>query len=68
MEKDEETKCRICNDKLTVKHILVQCPGLEEERKKVKLSTSLREILADDEGRIRQVLKFLKNTGYYDQI
>lgn len=32
----------------TVKHILVECLGLEEKRRKVGMCISMREILADD--------------------
>lgn len=60
--------CQWCNELLTVKHLLVECISLDEERKKVGLPISLREILADDEERIESVICYLKNINVYNSL
>ncbi|XP_058827768.1 uncharacterized protein LOC131687689 [Topomyia yanbarensis] len=68
LERDEPPKCRVCNERLTVKHIIAFCPGLEDERRSTGLPTSMREALADDDASINIVIEFFKKTGYFESI
>lgn len=68
LERTSEPVCRNCNSKLTVKHIIADCPALEQERREVGLRPNVREALADQQERIETVIQFFKKIGQYSRI
>ena len=59
--------CSACHVELTVKHILVQCPFYENQRRSnLLLNLSLEEIL-NESAPVEQIVKFLKDINiFYD--
>ncbi|XP_058840735.1 uncharacterized protein LOC131696211, partial [Topomyia yanbarensis] len=43
LEKEDQPRCQRCNAQLTVKHVVVECPLLDDERKKADVPANLRE-------------------------
>lgn len=68
LEKADPPKCTKCNQALTVKHIIVNCPGYNDTREKIGLEPSMREALADDGSQAEKVLQFFKEIGLIDAI
>ncbi|XP_058817570.1 uncharacterized protein LOC131680873 [Topomyia yanbarensis] len=68
LEKEDPPHCRRCNARLTVKHIVAECPLLDEERKKENVPANIREALADDKIRATNLLNFFKNIRLYNEI
>ena len=61
-------QCTTCQVVFTVKHMLLQCPVFSNERRaNLLLNLSLSDILGED-GRVENVLKFLKDIGYFYDI
>ena len=61
-------QCPPCNVDFTVRHILVECPMFENERRANHLlNKSLRDILGESSP-VEQVLKFLKDINIFFDI
>ncbi|XP_055522600.1 uncharacterized protein LOC129716789 [Wyeomyia smithii] len=57
IEKAPPPTCQYCGVQLTVQHILIDCRGLEEKRKKYGINGTLTEILANDDAKEKAVLE-----------
>lgn len=69
LEKKPPPNCRWCNaSTLTIKHIIEECSQLDNERQAVGLRANIREALADNKTRAKQVLTFLENIAITDCI
>lgn len=53
---------------LTVKHILIDCPGLGHLRRKYKLSSSIKEILEDNPESLERCIAYLSNAKLLNKI
>lgn len=68
LDKTDPPKCSKCNQVLTIKHIIVNCPGYDAERRKIGLQPNIREALADDSDQAKKVLNFFKEIALIDSI
>ena len=58
--------CHLCQDLLSIKHIIVECPNLAHSRIKWKIPNNIKAALGD-EVVLEKVISFLKeNNFYYD--
>ena len=65
--------CGFCNDAiLTVKHLLIECPNLNQERRRIDVcrrnNTVTMAMLLGDSGPVRDVLKMLQRIGLYNRM
>lgn len=60
LEKKDPPVCTWCNDRLSIKHLIENCPGTENARKTSGVPCNLREALADDQPSATNILKFLE--------
>lgn len=68
LDKEDPPKCQFCNDRLTIKHIIVNCPGLEQLRSSIGIATNIKEALADDKVKMEKILQFLQQANLTKQI
>lgn len=68
LERKDKPNCTFCNEPISIKHIITQCNGLQNERRRLKLPENLREALAEDEDREKQILSFFKSVNLYSKI
>jgi len=64
--------CEICNDAiLTVEHVLLRCPRLNAQRAAVQLrvddNTTIQQVIGE-EAPINNVLQFIRNIGFYQNV
>ena len=57
--------CDHCQEQLSVEHILVRCPVHSSFRQKYHLDGKDLEFLLNDNGPIDDIVKFLKEIGFY---
>ena len=62
---EDPPECTNCDRALSIKHILTECTGFNQERKSIFNSTNLKFILNSEPDKI---LSFLKKTDIYKQI
>ena len=59
--------CQSCQVVLTIEHILVQCPNLENKRRDNLLSNKSLENILNENAPLEQIVKFLKDVNiFYD--
>lgn len=68
MNKEPPPNCQFCNALLTVRHLVTDCPVLDEEGQKLNISTSLQNVLEDNLDKAKNVIQYLKNIDMYKQI
>ena len=68
LDKEDPPKCMYCNDRLTIKHIIVNCPGLDHVREKIGIANSMKEALADDKDSSDKIIQLLQQIGLMKQI
>ncbi|XP_058448987.1 uncharacterized protein LOC131428946 [Malaya genurostris] len=61
-------ECLTCKTRLTVEHILINCPEYEGPRIFYNMSTSLRETLSNDPVREQVLINFLKDAQLFDEL
>ena len=60
-------RCSTCHVNLTVRHILVECPTIENERRANLLSNMAVHDILGESAPVEQIVKFLKETNiFYD--
>lgn len=64
----EDPPCCRYGSRLTVAHILVDCPLLAAQRRHFNLSDSLQSILGDDASTANLVLSFIRDAGFYSSV
>lgn len=60
--------CPCCMVPLTVEHILADCQQYEEARSRLKLRTTIRDMLSNNEEDELKLLQFLKDVNLYNKI
>ncbi|XP_074026220.1 uncharacterized protein [Leptinotarsa decemlineata] len=65
---EQQPLCITCQTKLTVQHILVECPKYEETRRQHNITGAMNEILCDDRRTLSNMMTFLKATNIIDEI
>ena len=62
MDKDaERPKCDTCRCRLTIKHMMVDCPKLNDERQRFLQGSTLEEIYSNSD---RAIIDFAKESGF----
>jgi ribonuclease HI len=54
-------RCETCNEVLTVRHTLVECPKYGDLRRRLSLKNNISDVLGDDMTQIDKLFKFLKH-------
>lgn len=60
--------CDICEENLTVEHVLLHCGKYHDSRRRYRLGSSLKEVLGDDESSLSRLFHFLRDTKLYTNI
>lgn len=68
LEGREPPLCTTCNHNLTVKHMLVDCPRFEEERRAAALDNTLKDVLDVDSTSARRLFRFLSAINVFNHI
>lgn len=58
-------QCAACSTKMSVEHLIVNCPAYQNLRDHYNISNSVREALSNDPDREKALIEFLKDTGHY---
>lgn len=58
-------QCMGCSTKMSVEHLIINCPAHQNLRDQCGIGLSIRDALSNDPDRERSLLDFLKDTGYY---
>lgn len=64
----EAPLCTGCGVPISVRHILVECPAYTNCRIAARLPVNLEQILGDNPGGTKRLVKFVKLTGLYNRI
>ena len=59
-------KCSACHCPLTVKHILIECPGLISSRNKHFTASSMKDLF--DNVAARNIINFIKESHFYSTV
>ena len=60
---EDQPSCTLCHAPLTVKHILVECPNLQNTRNKYFSVSCLRDLFESVDSRV--IIDFIKDTNFY---
>ena len=67
MLKENPPICNVCNKKITIDHLFIDCTKYINERRKNNITVG-RMISLEEGLNIKKVLQFLKDTGLYNKI
>jgi ribonuclease HI/exonuclease III len=56
-------RCSECNGLLSIRHIVLECPGYDHLRQRYRLPNELASLLGDDCDAVRRLLLFVRETG-----
>lgn len=62
---NRQPNCEACNTRLTVEHILVECPRYEPFRSEHNIPRTLRAILGSTDSTIHRVIQYLKDAELF---
>lgn len=65
---EEPPICQHCNQRLTVTHILIECPKYIEERRTCDIPLTMIESLGDNIDNLKKTIEFLKKINIYHEI
>lgn len=68
LTRSQQENCETCHTPITIKHLLIDCPIHEEQRKKHKIPPSMNEALSNNKQGIHNVLDFLRETNLINKI
>ena len=68
MEKSEPPVCPLCQEPLSIKHLIESCPKFLPERRKYNIDNNIKEALKDDDQNIQRLLSFLKDTNLIKEL
>ena len=68
MSKDAPSVCVICDMRLSIDHLLTECPLYEPERLATDLAQNLDEILDNSEKNVKKLIEFLHITNLTNKI
>lgn len=63
IKKTDPPICDICQETVTVKHLLLKCSKYTDERRNLDLPKSISELLGESRTNLEKVLNFLDTTG-----
>lgn len=66
--KNDPDICDLCNSSLDVKHILLECRKFDDIRRRLGISSNISIALSNDQKEENKIIKYLKNTGLYNQL
>uniref|UniRef100_A0A1B0CYZ6 Uncharacterized protein n=1 Tax=Phlebotomus papatasi TaxID=29031 RepID=A0A1B0CYZ6_PHLPP len=68
LEREESPICEHCNNDLSIKHLLLECPNYAELRRKHGIEGNIKEMLKNEESKIKKVILFIKESKIYEKL
>ena len=66
LKQEQQPQCSICQTPCTIKHVLLECKGFNDTRKRYFHENTIKDLF--ENVHMDNVLSFLKETGLYQKI